>query len=113
MRRFATVGLALGLWAGPTAAQELRLDPPALSANAARCTAQQRATCEGIGQRALDMDLSCDDCAPLPMPADLIAPKGPAAPSRPAASPDCLPRASGPLPPSCVPIPRLDQLPRP
>ena len=113
MGRFVVV-CALGLWAGPVAAQELQLAPPTLTARADRCTAHLRSVCQGVGhERALGNDLSCAACGPGPMPAELVAPKGAAAPSRRVADPDCLPRASGPLPTKCTEAPRLDHIPRP
>jgi hypothetical protein len=111
MSRLAVIACALGLSAGVAVAQELRLDPPGLSA-AERCTAQQRAMCEGRGQRAIDSGLSCDACGPPPMPAEVVAPPTPAANEKSQKSPECLPRAAGPLPSQCVAPPRIDTIPR-
>ena len=111
MSRLAVVACALGLTTNTTVAQELRLDPPALSA-AERCTSQQRAMCEGRGQRAIEQPLSCDACGPPPMPADVVAPATPATSDRNLKSPECLPRAAGPLPSQCVAPPRIDTIPR-
>lgn len=110
MIRIAVIACALGLSAGAVA-QELRLDSPQLSARE-HCGAQQRALCEGRGQRALDSGLSCDACGVPPMPADLVAPATPAASQQRTTSPECLPRAAGPLPSSCVKPPRIDTIPR-
>src|SRR5438067_2692065 len=103
------VACAFGLWAGPIGAQELRLNPPTLSARADRCAPQQRALCDGVaGRRAIETDLSCDACVPLPPEA--IAP--PAA-SRVNTPPECLPGAAEPQPKSCTPPPPIDTIPRP
>ncbi len=111
MKRCMALACALGLWAGPVAAQELRLDPPRMSAQADRCGSAERARCGDARERALDTGLTCDACRPPPMPAELTAPAG-AAPREPK-SPECLPRASGSAPASCVQPPRLDLIPRP
>jgi len=112
MSRFAVIAAcALGLSAGAAVAQELRLDPPKLSARAEHCGARQRAMCEGRGQRAIDIGLSCDACGAPPMPAEVVAPASSA--DQDTKSPECLPRASGPLPQSCIEKPRLDTIPRP
>lgn len=105
-----TVACALGLWAGPIAAQELHLDPPTLSARAdERCAPAQRALCNGTsGLRAINGDLSCDVCAPLPPEA-----VAPAAATRTNDSPACLPGAAQPPPKSCTPPPPIDTIPRP
>jgi hypothetical protein len=103
------IACSFALWAGPIAAQELHLDPPTLSARADRCAPAQRALCEGIdGRRAIETDLSCDACAPLPP--EKIAP--PSA-TRLNASPACLPGAAEPQPKSCTPPPPIDTIPRP
>jgi hypothetical protein len=108
MTRIVIAG-AFALWAGPIAAQELHLNPPTLSARADRCAPAQRALCEGAaGRRALETDLSCDACAPLPPEA--IAP---AAATRVNPSPKCLPGAAEPQPKSCTPPPPIDTIPRP
>ncbi|HXU70594.1 MAG TPA: hypothetical protein VN947_14755 [Polyangia bacterium] len=112
MRRFVTIACALGLWALPAAAQEsLQLSPPEMSARAERCTPDLRTRCEGVGERALDRDLACDACQP--MPADVIAPESTPAATPRTTSPECLPRASGEVPASCADAPRLDHIPRP
>jgi len=91
MNRYLFV-CALGLFAGPVAAQELRLDPPQLSARADRCAPVQRALCDDVGeQRAIDSGLSCQACESRPLPPDAIAP---AAKARSVSSPDCLPGAA-------------------
>ncbi len=116
MKRFAAILGTLGFWAAPVAAHELELTPPTLSARAEEpCSVQERAVCQGLGQRALEAGLRCNACGPAPMPPDLVAPAHtPGAPAgRPTGSPQCLPRESGPLPPSCVGPPHLDILPRP
>jgi hypothetical protein len=113
MRRFVVVVSALGLWASPVVAQELQLAPPTMTARVDRCTAHLRSVCQGSGQRALESELSCAACGPQPMPAELVAPKPAATRGRHRADPDCLPRASGALPPSCAEAPRLDHIPRP
>ncbi|MCU1280704.1 MAG: hypothetical protein JWM53_4250, partial [bacterium] len=51
-------------------------------------------------------------CGPLPMPAEVVAPKGAASGGR-SRRGECVPRASKPLPPSCFEAPRLDTLPLP
>jgi hypothetical protein len=112
MSRFAVVVCALGLSAGAAVAQELRLDPPTLSARNDHCSGHQRAMCEGRGQRALETGLSCDACGVPPMPAEMMAPTTPAATEKTTTSPECLPRAAGPLPSSCVKPPRIDTIPR-
>lgn len=110
MSRFVTIVCALGLWALPAAAQSLRLSPPELS-SAERCTPQLRDRCEGVGQRAINEDLECRAC--LPMPADEVAPQStPPAGTPRTRSPDCLPRASGEVPASCADAPRLNHVPR-
>jgi hypothetical protein len=114
MGRFVVVVCALGLWAGPAAAQQLQLAQPTLTARADRCTAQLRSVCQGFGhERALGSDLSCEACGPQLMPAELVAPKGAASRSRRRVDGDCLPRASGPAPAWCTEAPRLDHIPRP
>ena len=109
MSRFSLVLCALGLAAPAAAAQTLRLDDPTLSAAAERCSAPQKARCEGVGQRALDYDLSCDSCTP--MPAELHAPAAP--PRSETLAPACLPRAHGHVPRACLDAPRLDNVPKP
>lgn len=106
------VACALGLWAGPIAAQELHLNPPTMSARAERCTAAQRAVCDGMGrERAIESNLTCDACASRPLPPDAIAP---AAATRTSGSPECLPGATEPAPRSCTPPPPpVDAIPRP
>jgi hypothetical protein len=111
MSRFAVVACAFGLWASPAVAQDLQLDQPTLTAAADRCSARLRAQCQGPGQRALESELSCAACGPLPMPAELVAPKAAAASRK--TRDACLPRASGAVPASCVEAPRLDSVPRP
>lgn len=113
MRRLAVVACALGLWASPVAAQSLQLAPPTLTARADRCTAQLRTLCQGNRQRALETDLSCADCGPAPMPADVVAPASTTGPDRPRGRSDCAPTAGGPLPQGCAAPPRLDYIPRP
>src|SRR5262245_29243569 len=89
MCRFAAIACAVGLWALPAAAQPvsplgadqpalaadqpaLAADQPALAAQTTHCTPQERARCaSAAGQRAIEYDLSCDAC--VPMPADVIA----------------------------------------
>jgi hypothetical protein len=112
MSRIAVVACALGLAAGPLAAQELRLNPPTLSARAERCSSAQRALCEGAGrQRAIETNLSCEACGSPPLPAEIVPP---AAADKAAPRLECLPRSAGPLSPPCAPTaPRLDNIPRP
>jgi hypothetical protein len=112
MSRFAAIiCCAIGLTALPAAAQTLRLETPTLSARAEQCSSAMRARCEGVGQRTINNDLDCDACTP--MPAELMSP--PAAPvEQKTTTPECLPRASGLLPPDCKTVPpHLDNIPRP
>ena len=113
MSRFVVVACAFGLWASPVAAQKLQLAPPTLTAGADRCTAELRSLCQGPGQRALESDLACDVCGPLPMPAEVVAPKAATSGRRHKLEGECAPRASGPLPSKCAEAPRIDHIPRP
>jgi hypothetical protein len=110
MKRCIALAGALGLWAVPVAAQELRLDPPTLSAQADRCGEEQRALCSGLGERASNGGLSCDACRAQPMPADLSSPRELSSPpGMRTRAPECLPRTGAALP-SCLEAPRLDNI---
>jgi hypothetical protein len=114
MSRLTAVACALGLWVAPAAAQEVRQSPPALSAGVEQCTAHQRAVCQGVGQRAVENDLSCGACGPPPMPPDVIEPAEPASTGGLQKSrAECPPDASGAAALSCAVPPRLDNIPRP
>jgi len=122
MHRCIALGCALGLWAVPVAAQELRLGPPTLSAQGERCGDAERALCPTLDERGIDTSLQCDACRRTPMPPELTAPaQGPpseraAPPTKGTLTPACLPGASRPAPPSCadaLDVPRLDAIPRP
>ncbi|HEX9102301.1 MAG TPA: hypothetical protein VF997_08865, partial [Polyangia bacterium] len=112
MNRCIALACALGLWAGPVAAQELHLAPPTLSAQSDRCGTTERALCPTLQERGIESSLQCDACQKRPMPPELVAPPPSAPVSVPAGkrttSPDCLPGASRPAPSSCVETPRLD-----
>ena len=112
MIRCIAVASALGLWAVPVAAQELRLEPPTLSAQAERCGAAERALCPSTEQRGIETNLQCDACLQSPMPPEMTATPH-TVPGKSTLSPVCLPGASRPAPPSCVDAPRLDAIPRP
>ena len=108
----ALVG-GLGLWAAPAAAQELRLEPPTLSAQAERCGAAERALCPTLDERGMQpQSLACDACKE-PMPPELTASPHAVPSSKSNVSPECLPGASRPAPASCFEAPRLDIIPRP
>lgn len=118
--RHVIVVAALGLWVGPVAAKELRLDPPTLSARQERCEPRQRDLCNNVaGQKAIESDLSCTACANegAAMPAEIMSPSlgdtpRPASKVKPRRGPDCEPRSNDPND-ACAPLPPLDTLPRP
>ena len=115
MIRCSLLAVAIGLGSATVAAAgELSLGAPELSAQADRCGARERVACGATGEHALETDLSCDACRAPPMPAELTSPSELARPSRRrTTSPECLPRASGAVPPECLEAPRLDTIPRP
>jgi hypothetical protein len=118
MSRSLAIACALGLWGLPAAAQNMRLQPPNLSARQEHCTPQQRARCEGLEQRALEQDLSCSACGAVApaMPPEMVAPSesssGPA-PAAPQSTPNCPTTTGGSSPVLCPQPPPLDLIPRP
>lgn len=114
MKRWIALLGGLGLWAGPALAQELRLAPPTLSAQADRCGAPERALCPTMDERGIEpQNLACDACRRAPMPPELTATPHPPPSGKSTLSPECLPGASRPAPSSCFEGPPLDAVPRP
>lgn len=117
--RYVAVACAVGLWVGPALAEEMRLDPPTVSARQDHCSSRQRAECAGVaGKRVIDEELSCSACdttAAPPLPAEIVSPPA-ATPrnARPARPPQqCQPRGHRSDDDICPVLPPLDAPPRP